>query len=118
MGVRLAFPLPRDYTTVAGLVLAGLGRLPAGPGESVRLPGLTVEVVEVADRAVRRVRLRGPAAGNPSGYPDGLPAAKTAVPGRNPPYRAEREGPRNADVPGGARRTGGDLLRRHRAQRR
>ncbi|MEU4717694.1 hemolysin family protein [Micromonospora purpureochromogenes] len=63
VGVRLAFPLPRDYTTVAGLVLAGLGRLPDRPGESVRLPGLTVEVVEVADRAVRRVRLRGPAAG-------------------------------------------------------
>ncbi|MGB2570027.1 hemolysin family protein [Micromonospora citrea] len=62
VGVRLTFPLPRDYTTVAGLVLAGLGRLPTGPGDSVRLPGLTVEVVEVADRAVRRVRLRGPAA--------------------------------------------------------
>ncbi|TDB74947.1 hemolysin family protein [Micromonospora sp. KC723] len=61
VGVRLTFPLSRDYTTVAGLVLAGLGRLPAGPGDTVRLPGLTVEVVEVADRAVRRVRVRGPA---------------------------------------------------------
>ncbi|MGC5022351.1 hemolysin family protein [Micromonospora sp. DT47] len=63
VGVRLTFPLTRDYTTVAGLVLAGLGRLPTGPGETVRLPGLTVEVVAVADRAIRRVRLRGPAAG-------------------------------------------------------
>lgn len=63
VGVRLMFPLPRDYTTVAGLVLAGLGRLPDGPGETVRLPGLTVEVIEVSHRAVRRVRLRGPAAG-------------------------------------------------------
>lgn len=63
VGVRLTFPLPRDYTTVAGLVLARLGRVPDGPGESVRLPGLTVTVLEVADRAVRRVRLRGPAAG-------------------------------------------------------
>jgi putative hemolysin len=65
VGVLLTFPLSREYTTVAGLVLAGLGRLPTGAGERVRLPGLTVEVVEVADRAVRRVRLRGPAAGRP-----------------------------------------------------
>ncbi|MFI2651493.1 hemolysin family protein [Micromonospora fulviviridis] len=62
-GVQLTFPLTREYTTVAGLVLAGLGRLPTGPGELVRLPGLTVEVVEVAGRVIRRVRLRGPAAG-------------------------------------------------------
>ncbi|MEV7328069.1 hemolysin family protein [Micromonospora sp. NPDC093244] len=59
LGVRLSFPLSREYTTVAGLVLARLRHLPAGPGEVVRLPGLTLEVVEVADRAVRRVRLRG-----------------------------------------------------------
>ncbi|MGY0006838.1 hemolysin family protein [Micromonospora sp. I033] len=62
-GVQVTFPLTREYTTVAGLVLAGLGRLPTGPGERIRLPGLTVEVVEVADRVIRRVRLRGPAAG-------------------------------------------------------
>ncbi|MFG3556566.1 hemolysin family protein [Micromonospora sp. NPDC047557] len=59
LGVRLSFPLSREYTTVAGLVLARLGHLPGEPGETVRLPGLTIEVVEVADRAVRRVRLRG-----------------------------------------------------------
>ncbi|MFC4017476.1 hemolysin family protein [Micromonospora sp. GCM10011542] len=58
LGVRLNFPLSREYTTVAGLVLARLGHLPAAPGETVRLPGLTMEVLEVADRAVRRVRLR------------------------------------------------------------
>lgn len=63
VGVRVTFPLSREYTTVAGLVLAGLGRLPEGPGERVRLPGLTVEVLEVAGRAIRRVRLRGPAVG-------------------------------------------------------
>ncbi|SCG36169.1 hypothetical protein GA0070614_0250 [Micromonospora coxensis] len=39
-------------------MLTGLGRLPSGPGDTVRLPGLTVEV---ADRAVRRVRLGGSA---------------------------------------------------------
>ncbi|MET8354715.1 MULTISPECIES: hemolysin family protein [unclassified Micromonospora] len=59
LGVRLSFPLSREYTTVAGLVLARLRHLPGEPGETVRLPGLTLEVVEVADRAVRRVRLRG-----------------------------------------------------------
>ncbi|MFC5926295.1 hemolysin family protein [Micromonospora vulcania] len=59
LGVRLSFPLSRDYTTVAGLVLARLGHLPREAGETVRLPGLTMEVVEVADRAVRRVRLHG-----------------------------------------------------------
>lgn len=59
LGVRLSFPLSRDYTTVAGLVLARLRHLPDEPGETVRLPGLTLEVVEVGDRAVRRVRLRG-----------------------------------------------------------
>ncbi|WP_435207839.1 hemolysin family protein [Micromonospora sp. bgisy143] len=59
VGVRLSFPLSREYTTVAGLVLSRLRHLPASPGETVRLPGLTIEVVEVADRAVRRVRLRG-----------------------------------------------------------
>ncbi|MFU8874195.1 hemolysin family protein [Micromonospora sp. SL4-19] len=64
-GVQLTFPLSREYATVAGLVLARLGRLPTGPGERVRLPGLTIEVVEVADRAIRRVRLRGPATGGP-----------------------------------------------------
>ncbi|MET8233358.1 hemolysin family protein [Micromonospora sp. NPDC005298] len=59
LGVRLSFPLSREYTTVAGLVLARLRHLPSEPGETVRLPGLTLEVVEVADRTVRRVRLRG-----------------------------------------------------------
>jgi putative hemolysin len=65
VGVRVTFPLTREYSTVAGLVLAGLGRLPTAPGERVRLPGLSVEVVEVSDRAIRRVRLRGPAVGCP-----------------------------------------------------
>ncbi|PWR07747.1 HlyC/CorC family transporter [Micromonospora acroterricola] len=59
LGVRLSFPLSQEYTTVAGLVLARLRHLPGEPGETVRLPGLTLEVVEVGDRAVRRVRLRG-----------------------------------------------------------
>lgn len=72
LGVRLSFPLSREYTTVAGLVLARLGHLPRAPGETVRLPGLTIEVVEVADRAVRRVRLRGFVVDrHAGGHPDG-----------------------------------------------
>lgn len=52
--------LPEDaagsYTTVAGLLLARLGHLPA-PGEGVDLPGWRLEAVEVRDRAVQRLRL-------------------------------------------------------------
>ena len=47
-----------DYTTVAGLVLAHLGHIPTGPGEILRLPGLTAQVVEVSGRAIAKVRLR------------------------------------------------------------
>jgi putative hemolysin len=61
VGVRLAFTPSRDYTTVAGLLLAWLGHVPTAPGEVVRLPGLTAEVVTVSGRAIRRVRLRGEA---------------------------------------------------------
>src|SRR3954447_5495708 len=47
-----------DYTTVAGMVLAALGHIPTAPGEVVRLPDFTAEVVEVTGRAITRVRLR------------------------------------------------------------
>jgi putative hemolysin len=47
-----------DYTTVAGMVLAALGHIPAGPGEVVTLPEFTAEVVEVTGRAITSVRLR------------------------------------------------------------
>ncbi|MFG1777819.1 hemolysin family protein [Micromonospora sp. NPDC049048] len=47
-----------DYTTVAGLVLAHLGRIPKTPGDTVEVPGLTAEVAEVTGRAITRVRLR------------------------------------------------------------
>lgn len=45
------------YTTVAGLVLDRLGRLPA-TGESVVVAGHTLEVVDVGVRTIRRVRIR------------------------------------------------------------
>ena len=47
-----------DYTTIAGMVLAGLGHIPTAPGEVVTLPQFTAEVVEVTGRAITRVRIR------------------------------------------------------------
>ncbi|WP_117213766.1 hemolysin family protein [Allorhizocola rhizosphaerae] len=47
-----------DYTTVAGLLLDQLGRIPTTPGDVVKLPGLTAEVVEITGRAITKVRLR------------------------------------------------------------
>jgi putative hemolysin len=47
-----------DYTTIAGMVLAGLGHIPTAPGEVVTLRQFTAEVVEVTGRAITRVRLR------------------------------------------------------------
>lgn len=47
-----------DYTTIAGMVLAGLGHIPTEPGETVTLPLFTAEVTEVTGRAITRVRLR------------------------------------------------------------
>jgi CBS domain containing-hemolysin-like protein len=45
-----------DYSTVAGLVLARLGHIPAA-GEKVEAGGMTIEVLEVDRRTVRKVRL-------------------------------------------------------------
>jgi putative hemolysin len=47
-----------DYTTIAGMVLAGLGHIPTEPGETVTLPQFTAEVVEVTGRAITQLRLR------------------------------------------------------------
>ncbi len=47
-----------DYTTVAGLVLDKLGRIPTAPGDVVGVNGLTAEVVEVTGRAITKIRLR------------------------------------------------------------
>jgi len=45
-----------DYSTVAGLVLARLGHMPAA-GEKVEASGLTLEILEVNRRTVLKVRL-------------------------------------------------------------
>ena len=58
IGVDLGDDEPRDYITVAGLLLARLGHIPTAPGEIVELPGFTAEVAEVTGRAITRVRLR------------------------------------------------------------
>ena len=47
-------PESDDYDTLAGYVMAALGRLPA-PGDTVAAPGATVEVTQTRDRAVTRV---------------------------------------------------------------
>ncbi len=64
VGVDLDQRGDANYTTVAGMVLAHLGRLPTAPGESVRLDGWTAEVTGVERRAITRVRLRPPASPN------------------------------------------------------
>jgi putative hemolysin len=46
------------YTTVAGLILDKLNRIPTAPGDVVRAPGLSAEVLEVTGRAITKVRLR------------------------------------------------------------
>jgi CBS domain containing-hemolysin-like protein len=47
----------RDYSTVAGLVMAHLGHVPAA-GEKVEENGLTFEVLEATQRTVVKVRMR------------------------------------------------------------
>jgi len=47
----------QDYSTVAGLMLAQLGHVPA-PGEKVEKGGLTFEVLEADQRTVLKVRLK------------------------------------------------------------
>ncbi|MEV6965063.1 hemolysin family protein [Hamadaea sp. NPDC051192] len=47
-----------DYTTVAGLILDRLGRIPDKPGDVVKAPGFSAEVVEVTGRAITKARLR------------------------------------------------------------
>jgi len=58
IGFDTTGPDDGDYTTIAGMVLAGLGHIPTEPGEVVELPEFSAEVVEVTGRAITRVRLR------------------------------------------------------------
>ena len=48
------------YTTVAGLVLDRLGRVPHAPGDRVAVAGRTIEVLAVDSRAITQVRVSPP----------------------------------------------------------
>ncbi|MDG4798410.1 hemolysin family protein [Micromonospora sp. WMMD1082] len=65
IGVDLPGRPDGDYTTVAGLVLAGLGRIPTA-GEHLTVDGWRLEVTLADDRAVSAVRLRRAAEAPPS----------------------------------------------------
>ena len=65
----LGISLPEgDYATLAGLVLDRMGRIP-GTGETVEVDGWRLEVLDMENRAITRVRLVPPpnAAQNASG---------------------------------------------------
>ena len=47
----------RDYTTIAGLVLAALGRIPTTAGDRVELANWTIEVTGTSHHAITEVRL-------------------------------------------------------------
>jgi putative hemolysin len=57
VGVDLEPLRDQDFTTVAGLVIAHLGHLPKGPGESVTFDGWTAHVTSVDRRTITQVRL-------------------------------------------------------------
>lgn len=61
INTRLHLDLPEstEYSTLGGLVLHLLGRLPR-EGESLSVAGVELVVVEVAEHAVRRVRVQTP----------------------------------------------------------
>jgi len=58
LGVNLKSPGAGQYTTVAGIVLTRLGRIPNIPGDVVKLEGWSFEVLEVTHHAVTKVRVQ------------------------------------------------------------
>jgi len=52
----LGLPESEDYETVAGFLIEKLRRIP-DPGETLALPGMSIEVVEASDRAIEVVRI-------------------------------------------------------------
>ena len=57
VGVETNLVRHAEYTTVAGLVLHRLGRIPTEPGDTVDIDGWTVEVTAVGHHAITEVRL-------------------------------------------------------------
>lgn len=69
LGVEITDAPRGDYTTIAGLVLAALSRIPDQAGDRVELAGWSIEVLGVAHHAITAVRL----------HPQGeRPSAQTA----------------------------------------
>lgn len=72
LGIDLA-GRPGAYTTVSGLVMDKLGRVPRSPGEICQVGAWTIEVLDVAHHAARRVAFRRvrptPAGGEAPGDP-------------------------------------------------
>ena len=68
------FPIPDgDYETVAGMILAHIGRIPA-QGETVQVAGAQFFIDEASERAILAVRMRWRA-------PDQSPETKSSNPG-------------------------------------
>lgn len=57
LGIELTDAPRGDYTTIAGLVLVLLGRIPQEPGDQVGLTQWSVEVTAVEHHAITQVRL-------------------------------------------------------------
>lgn len=62
---------PADYTTIAGLVLHRLGRVPTTPGDSITIPGWVIEVSAVGHHAITRLRVRPDAPASAPAHPEG-----------------------------------------------
>ncbi|MEU7033508.1 hemolysin family protein [Streptomyces sp. NPDC046237] len=92
LGVELGDVGGARYTTVAGLVLDTLGRLPSGPGVRCRVDGWDVELVEIDQHAITAVRLR------PHNDDDG-PGERTAD-GTGPASAEQDGGSGRGDPPG------------------
>jgi putative hemolysin len=65
---RVKLPTPRSFTTVAGLVLEVLGRLPR-VGETLEWHGVYVEVVDMDGPRIDRLLIRPPTNGDPAAPP-------------------------------------------------
>jgi putative hemolysin len=57
IGIEFSGTPPGDYTTIAGLVLSVLGRIPTVPGDRVDLPPHRLEVTGVGRHAITEVRI-------------------------------------------------------------
>nr|WP_211207267.1 hemolysin family protein [Stackebrandtia nassauensis] len=58
LDIYIERPDDGDYTTIAGLLLAHLGRIPTEPGDIVDIDSHTAEITAIEQRAITQVRLR------------------------------------------------------------